>query len=397
MTAVVLDGARIVQHDSVEARSLAFNGGVVVAQSPRDAVHIDVSDHLIFPGLINAHDHLQLNNIPPLPHDAPFPNSYAWIDAFEVHRQRADVDAAVAVPRAARLWHGGLKNAFAGATTVAHHDPWYETLDDPAFPVRVVRDSGWSHSLGLGLPHGELPPRYGPSVTDSFAKTPRHRPWIIHLAEGTDAVARAELDQLDALGCLASNTVLVHGAGLTDANVKRVIERGAAVVWCPASNLELLGGTLEPHRLAKARRLALGTDSRLTGARDLLDELRVAATCGGLSPRDLLRLVTTDAADILRLENTGALSPGFRADCMIVRPVGDPHESLLNTRRAQIRAVIRDGRPVIADPDVADWFAACDVTTLRVRLDGAEKLLDARLATSDAARLESGLVVDRTR
>src|SRR3546814_8837874 len=111
-------------------------------------------------------------------------------------------------------------------------------------------------------------PGYGPDVRRSFLRPPPDRPWIIHLAEGTDAVARAELVRLEAIGCLAPNSVLVHAVGLRKPDVERVIERNAAVVWCPASNHALLGRTIDPRRLLEAGRLALGTDSRLTGARD---------------------------------------------------------------------------------------------------------------------------------
>src|SRR5262249_41594835 len=155
--------------------------------------------------------------------------------------------------------------------------------------------------MGEGISHLPTPdshplPRYGPPVVMSFAATPEQRPWIVHLAEGTDAVAAAELSRLDALGCLAANTVLVHGAGLSVADVERVVAGGAAVVWCPSSNLGMLGRTLNPRRLFDAGRLALGSDSRLTGARDMLDELRVAAAHSDLAPRELLRLATSDAS-----------------------------------------------------------------------------------------------------
>src|SRR5205823_649124 len=130
--------------------------------------------------------------------------------------------------------------------------PWDSTLDDPAFPVNLLRHFGWSHSLGLGAPTdderrppllGRVPsgwfsvlghpsssdvrpvlPKYGPPVLESFAATPPDQPWIIHLAEGADELAAAELGQLETLGCLAANTVLVHGVGLTTADVQCVIQ-----------------------------------------------------------------------------------------------------------------------------------------------------------------------------
>lgn len=370
----VLENAQIVHHDGVVARPLAFADGQV-ANGSADAFRLDLRDHLIFPGLINAHDHLQLNNVPPLPHAQPFPNSYAWIDAFESHRREPGVVVAVAVPSAARHWQGGLKNLLAGVTTVAHHDPWHAVLDDPLFPVGLLRQFGWCHSLGLGDPHGDRPLRYGPSAWASFAATPSQHPWMIHLAEGTDVVARAELEQLAALGCLAANTVLVHGVGLTESDIERVIECGASVVWCPASNLAMLGRTLDPRRLFDAGRVLLGSDSRLTGSRDLLDELRVAAAHSDLTPSELLQLVTLDASRILGLPECGGLNAGQQADCIIVRAGADPYGTLIGTARSAIRAVARRGVPVVADPDFADWFAHCGVDVVPVRLDGRPKLL----------------------
>lgn len=386
---VLLEYARIVRDDSVAPRALGFSGGRVV-EPARSALTIDLRDHLIFPGLINAHDHLQLNAIPGLEHDEPFANSYDWIDAFESHRRRPTVVAAAAVAKELRYYHGGLKNLVAGATTVAHHDPWDETFDSPDFPVGVVRRYGWCHSLQLGTRRSDAPPRYGPEVCASYESTAPDAPWIIHLAEGTDAIAGAELSRLDAMGCLAANTVIVHGAGLSESDVGSVIARRAAVVWCPSSNLGMLGRTLDPHRLAAAGRLALGTDSRLTGSRDILDELRTAATRSDLSHRELLRLVTADAARVLRLP-APRLEPESAGDCLILHATHDPYETLLAARRADIRAVVRGGVPMIADPDFAEWFAHCGVETCAVVLDGRPKLMAAFLARPDVVALEPGL------
>ena len=233
-----------------------------------------------------------------------------------------------------------------------------------------LRDWKTAHSQ-FSILNSQLP-RYGPPVVESFAATPASQPWIIHLAEGTDAIAAAELSLLDQLGCLADNTVLVHGAGLTAADIERVIARDAAVIWCPSSNLSMLGRTLDPRRLFDAGRLALGSDSRLTGARDLLDELRVAAAHSDLTPRELLRLVTSDARGILRLPDVGGLDAGQRADLLILRDTGgDPYQQLIDIKRKDICAVVRGGAPLIADPGFADWFAACDVEAVQVLLDGS--------------------------
>ena len=59
---------------------------------------------------------------------------------------------------------------------------------------------------------------------------------MIHAGEGLDEAARAELDALDALGCLAANTVLIHGVAFCRTEADRVIAAGAGLIWCPSSN-----------------------------------------------------------------------------------------------------------------------------------------------------------------
>lgn len=397
-TTVTLRYGTVVLPERVVTGPLSLAGVCVAAGSPQNAWYCDLRDHLIFPGLVNAHDHLHRNNIPRLPQTRPFANSYAWMETFQPYFCTPEVARACAVPAPLRYWQGGLKNLLCGATTVAHHDGWHRALDDPHFPVRLLRHYGWSHSLGLSGPNSKLSlGPYGPPVVESFESTPSDQPWFIHLAEGTDAVAAEEPAQLDAMGCLASNTRLVHGVALTEEDIERVIACGAGVIWCPGSNIALLGRTLNPRRLFDAGRLALGTDSRLSGADDLLDELRIAAAHSDLTPFELLALVTDAGSRLLALPEVGGLEPGQAADLLIVRDCGnDPYRTLLTLKRADIRAVVRNGKPAIADPDFADWFAAGGIETVAVRLDGRPKLCArALLGPPGSAALEPGLEVER--
>ena len=383
-TDVRLCHAASIAPDGASRAPLSISQGRIGSPATAGGYRIDLRDHLIFPGLINAHEHLHVNAVPPLIPSTPFPNSYAWIAAFQAHFEQPAVIAALQLPKALRLRHGALKNLLAGTTCVAHHDPWHPALDAADFPVALLRDYGWSYALGW--------PDYGPPVQKSFVTTPADHPWLIHLAEGTDATAQAELEQLDQLGCLAANSVLIHGVGLREQDIDRVIASGAAVVWCPASNRALLGRSLEPRRLCEADRLALGSDSRLSGARDLLEELRgITAHCE-LNPSQLLGLVTTQAAHILRLRSRGSLAPGAEADLVIVEDRGgDACSSLVGIERSQIRAVVRNGIPQIADPDFAEWFASTGVEAVPVTLDGKPKLLAGPLAEPALIALEPGL------
>lgn len=381
---ILLCGAPVVSPDGVSREPLPIHAGRISAAKRPGAYRLDLRDQLVFPGLINAHDHLQVNAIPPLQAADEFANSYEWIAAFQAHFEDPAVQAALRVPKSVRLRHGGLKNLLAGTTFVAHHDPWHPALDEKDFPVALLRDFGWSYALGG--------PAFGPPVQESHAATPHEWPWLIHLAEGTDAIARAECAQLEQMGCLAANSVLIHGAGLRSHDVERVIAVGAAVVWCPYSNLALLGQTLDPRRLCEAGRLALGTDSRLSGARDILEELRAALHRYGLNARQLLGLVTHDAARVLRLRSRGDLATGAHADLVIVADSGgDEVRNLVGIERSRIRAVVRDGRPLIADPDFAGWFEFAGVETAPVMLDGRPKLLARSLADAEVIALEAGL------
>src|SRR5207245_9802456 len=115
----------------------------------RDDLAVDLEGARVLPGLINAHDHLELNNFGRLKWRECYPNVADWIADF---RPRFAADPALtgplAVPLSDRLWLGGLKNLLSGVTTVWHHNPLYPALRR-GFPMRVVRPYRFSHSLGL--------------------------------------------------------------------------------------------------------------------------------------------------------------------------------------------------------------------------------------------------------
>jgi len=113
---------------------------------------------------------------------------------------------------------------------------------------------------------------------------------------------------------------------------------------------------------------------------------------GVFGARETLALATADAARILRLPQRGHLAAGARADLLVIPDRGgDAARSVVGIERSQIRAVVRDGVPRIADPDFAEWFAATGVETVPVMLDGKPKLLAKALADPALADMEPGL------
>src|SRR5712671_2457930 len=108
---------------------------------------VDLTGLRIFPGLVNAHDHLEFALFPQLGNGI-YPNATAWArDIY--HPDRSPVREHVRIPKQLRLLWGGLRNLAAGVTTVSHHNP-YDPCFDEDFPVRVVERYGWSHSFSFG-------------------------------------------------------------------------------------------------------------------------------------------------------------------------------------------------------------------------------------------------------
>lgn len=360
-------------HGGADGATLRIvDGRIAAGPVQADDLRIALNGDRMLPGLINAHDHLQLNALPRLAWRERHANVAEWIADIEPRLATdAQFIANAGVPRADRLLIGGIKNLLCGATTVAHHDPLYPALLAPGFPVRVLERYGWSHSLGLDG---------AATVRAAQRATPTEQPWIIHAAEGLDAAAGAEFDALEALGAIAANTVLVHGVALAAGQRRRLIEAGAGLVWCPASNLHLFGRTADVETLAAAGRLALGSDSRISGSRDLLDELNVARACSALGDAELEALVTERAAALLRLPDRGRLAPGRLGDVLVL-PAGRP---LARARRADMRLVLIGGAPRLCDPDYARAFGpAADLVPCEV--DGAPKFLARGIAVALAA------------
>jgi hypothetical protein len=263
----------------------------------------------------------------------PYRNYIDWGDS--IHRSFPEVIAKHhAIPKAVRLWWGGVRNLLCGVTTVCHHDPLWPELQREDFPVRVVRDYGWGHSLALG---GDL--------RHARATTPSGRPFIVHACEGIDEQARDELWELERLGVLDDSTVLVHGLAMDREGAELIRERGTSLIVCPSSNKFLYGKIPDAFLLSRIERLALGSDSSLTAEGDLLDEVRFAMRFLGISTSAAYHMVTTAAATILRLGDAqGSIEEFGLADLIAVRDTGqDPADRLDTLSMKDIELVMIGG------------------------------------------------------
>ena len=96
---------------------------------------------------------------------------------------------------------------------------------------------------------------------------------------------------------------------------------GGKLVWSPQSNLRLYDETTDVGAaLAEGVPIALGADWMPSGSPSLLHELKIAwrvirQQSVPLTPPDLVRMVTSGAADIAGLgDRIGTLAPGMAAD-----------------------------------------------------------------------------------
>jgi len=335
--------------DSAEPASLSIVGGVIhLVQSDGRAserfnspgeISIDLSGFLLLPGLINAHDHLEFSLFPNIG-DGPYENAKQW--AHDIHAKHASLIALHReVPRSVRLWWGGIRNLLSGVTTVCHHNPVTQELVSPGFPVRVVSGFGGAHSVSLE-----------PDLAEKFARNREDAPFILHAAEGIDEESAEEVFALDRMLALDPRTVLVHGLGCTPEAVALINQRQAAVVLCPTSNKFLFRHLPSPALIQSLNKVTLGSDSPLTAAGDLLDEIRFARTNIGLDAAQIYDMVTNRAADILRLRRgEGQLKPGSVADVLVVRDCGlSPAEMLAQLNMAQVELVMLAGRVELVAP-----------------------------------------------
>ena len=247
------------------------------------------------PGLINAHDHLHRNHYGRLGMP-PYANAYDWAADIQA-RYAKEIAEGRRVPRRRALLTGAWKNLLSGVTHVVHHDRW-ECDFDADFPIHVVRIAN-ADSIAQ-LPDCQFPP---------------DAPVALHVAEGVDETAADEVRALYARGLLSNRLIAVHAVGADANGVAKLRDASCAVTWCPTSNQFLFDGSA-PLALLESVDVLLGSDSLLTGAGTLLDEMRAAR--GVITDARLLGATGAVAARRLGIR-APSLTPGSSADLVLLR------------------------------------------------------------------------------
>lgn len=322
-------------------RTVAFDGERLCPPEGSFDIVLRCPEAEVRPGLINAHDHLHRNLFGRLGRP-PYRNAYQWAHDIQ-HRYREHIARRrEKVSRRGALLAGAWKNLFAGVTSVVHHDPWEEAFDSD-FPLRVVRIAN-ADSLGMTLDLEGI--ASSQRRAPSFSEKGDCLRFALHVAEGVDSEAAQEIRLLDEMGLLDRSLLAAHGVGIDGDGAVRFRRSGAALVWCPTSNLFLFGRTAPSQLFAAEVDVLLGSDSLLTGEGDLLDELHAARGLGRLSDERLEAAVGTTAAQRLGLP-APSLEPGAAADLILLTA------PLLEARAQHVALVVANGIPRVAGPDIA--------------------------------------------
>lgn len=334
-------------------------------QPLRHETVIDLEGHSIYPGLINAHDHLEMNLYPKLGRP-PYNNYVEWANDIYTP-DRSPVKEIQSIHLNDRLIWGVCKNIISGVTTVIHHNDFYRPLNG-SLPLRVYKNYTWAHSVAFDKHIG--------------LKYRIDRSYIIHAAEGCDDLSCNEIQTLERLGLLQSNTILVHGIAISQDQAENLSKIGCGLVWCPASNYFMFGKTAIIEILKTRIPVLLGTDSTMTGSPTFYTEMRTAFNSGLASPLEIYTMATSLPDSHLKI-SPHHFSEGVLADVLILPSIqSDYYLNLIHSTPSETTLLLIDGKPVFADrqlltilnlrPNIvigeSQKWIDCDIKALKSRI-----------------------------
>ncbi|WP_216351052.1 hypothetical protein, partial [Mucilaginibacter polytrichastri] len=160
-----------------EPVSIKVEGRLIKSVTPTatstDELVLDFDNAIVFPGLINSHDHLDFNLFPQFG-DRFYQNYTEW--GAQIHRQyKEQIKQVLQVPQQLRAAWGVYKNLLAGVTTVVDHSdgpgPGYQTD-----LINVVQAYHCLHSV-------QFEKRWKWKLNNPMKF---NYPYVIHTGEGID-------------------------------------------------------------------------------------------------------------------------------------------------------------------------------------------------------------------
>ncbi len=230
----------------------------------------------VFPGLINAHDHLEFNLFPPLANRV-YSDYLEWGEDIHV-QQKEIIHKIEQIPFEKRIRFGALKNLLNGFTRVVHHGP-HRPMVRSLTKYPVWMNYQYAHALGTE-------PRWKLKLNLPFTSE-----LMLHVGEGTSTRAELEIDRLITWNCVRKRLIGIHAIGITPEQASHF----KAVIWCPASNLFLYNKTMAAHKIKDHTAVLFGTDSTVSSPASLWDQLRMVRGLEMISDQDLFKMLTFDS------------------------------------------------------------------------------------------------------
>jgi len=391
---VLRDGAVGVQEGHIVAVGPA--AAVRSAAGP-DATFHDLGHAALFPGLVNAHLHLELSWL--RADDLPSGDYVTWIAALLARRaggpppaaQDAAARAIASLVERGTVAVGDVANDLWTARLLArsplHAVVFHELYDlgaaraeatlreavgrleanarDPevaaaAGRVRVALAAHAPHTTSVALLRA-LAGRSGATGDPLSIHVAESRDELALLADGSGSLrallrsrgacgddwsppGRSPIEHLRRIGALGPRTLAVHCVHLDGPDHRTLQASGATVVTCPRSNARLGVGRAPVAALLRERvRVALGTDSLASVPDlDLLAEMAaLRAVHPELAPATILRMATLHGAQALGLaDRLGSIEIGKLA-LLVVLPLEASDDHPLETLCAVPRTVVR--------------------------------------------------------
>jgi 5-methylthioadenosine/S-adenosylhomocysteine deaminase len=366
----VVRGRIAVLHDMIQA---VLEPGQEPATPP--ALILDLENRVVFPGLINAHDHLIDSFWPPVGN-----GPYASWEIWEAELKQSEQFRAMQHLSVADLYALGMyRNLLSGVTLIVDHFPAEVNGPFRGKPhVSLLEHFFLAHSPTAGS-HD-----WGRNIEEEFRQARGVLPFLLHAAEGFSPQVREDIELLNRLGVLADNTVLITGVGLQEADVELIAAKHVSLIWCPVASQHLYHHQ-PPIRALRQQgvRLAIGTNSAVSGSVNLFEDLRCARAFAqadpdlGLTDLDLISMVTSQAAALLRIDKQhGAIAPGKFANLLVFEdPAETPFDRFFSLAPSDLSMVIHQGSLVYGDER---FRSACSIEVDNfgeVLVDGVPKIL----------------------
>ena len=332
----------------LENHSIAIEHGRIIDLLPIDeaaekysARHIiERPNHVVMPGLINAHTHIAMSLFRGLADDLPL---MSWLNDHIWPAEASQVN-----PEFMRLGTQlGIAEMLKSGTTCFHDMYFY-----PDVVAQTASDLGMRATIGMIII--DFPSAWandadeyfkkGLAVSDEYKTDPListvfapHAPYTvndenfkrlvatayelekpihIHLhetefevSESVEKIGMRPMQRMEKLGVLSPELIAVHMTQLTDNDIKTLAHNGVNVVHCPESNMKLASGFCPVDKLIKAGvNVALGTDGAASNNdHDMLGEMRTAAMIAKCVAKDATALDAQTAIEMATINGAKAL------------------------------------------------------------------------------------------